>query len=102
MQHPYKSGTTIQYTTIQGFPRSGVMHTPRGAAVKCAQMKILENPFRSQRTLRAHPSQLEIGVLSSSMSVAPHDTQQYNGGSTIGRWVVQYMIHCMVQCMLFS
>ena len=36
--------------------------------MNCTQVKILEKPFRSQRTLRARPSQLEIGVLSSSMS----------------------------------
>ena len=48
-------------------PRSGVTNTPRGG---CAQVKILGKPFRSQRALSAHPSQLEIGGLSSSMSVA--------------------------------
>ena len=53
------------------FPRSGVTNTPRRGDVNCAQVKSLGIPFRSQRTLSAHPSQLQIGVLSSSMSVAP-------------------------------
>ena len=39
--------------------------------VNCAQVKILGKPFRNQRTLIAHPSHEGIGVLSSSMSVAP-------------------------------
>ena len=50
---------------------SGVTSTPLGGAVYCNQVKPLEKPFLSLRTLSAHPSQLEIGVLSSSMSVAP-------------------------------
>ena len=33
------------------------------SAVNCTQVKILEKPFRSQRTLSAHPSRLEIGGL---------------------------------------
>ena len=49
--------------------RSGVTNTPRGGAAN--YMKILGKPFCSQRNLSAHPSPLEIGVLSSSMSVAP-------------------------------
>ena len=44
------------------FPRSGVTNTPHGGAVICAQVKTLGIPFRSQRTLSAHPSQLGIGV----------------------------------------
>ena len=63
----HKAHTTLQPPA----PCSGVTHTPRGGAVDCAQVKILGKPFRSQRTLSAHPSQLEIGALSSSMSVAP-------------------------------
>ena len=39
--------------------------------MNCAQVKILETPFRSQCALSAHPSPLEIGVLSGSLSVAP-------------------------------
>ena len=39
--------------------------------MNCAQVKILGKPFRSQRTLSAHPSPLGIAVLSSSWSVAP-------------------------------
>ena len=39
--------------------------------MNCAQVKFLGIPFRSQRTLDAHPSPLGIGVLSSSWSVAP-------------------------------
>ena len=53
------------------FPRSGVTNTPRGGVVNCAQVKFLGIPFRSQRTLDAHPSPLGIGVLSSSWGVAP-------------------------------
>ena len=34
------------------------------------QVKNLDKLFRSLRTLSAHPSQLEIDLLSSSMSVA--------------------------------
>ena len=51
--------------------RSGVTNTPRGGVVHCARVKFLGVPFRSQRALSAHPSPLEIGVLSSSLSVAP-------------------------------
>ena len=47
---------------------SGNTSTPHGGAVNCTKVKILEKPFCNQR---AHPSQLEIGLLSSSMSVAP-------------------------------
>ena len=61
-------------STIYGwlffFVCSGVTSTPRGAAVNRTWVKILETPFRSLRALNAHPSQLEIGVLSSSMGVA--------------------------------
>ena len=39
--------------------------------MNCARVKILGKPFRSLRTLSAHPSPLEIGVLGSSISVAP-------------------------------
>ena len=46
------------------------MSTPPGGAVNCTQVKILAKPFRSLLTLSAHPSQLDIGVLSSSMGVA--------------------------------
>ena len=53
------------------FSRSGVTNTPRGGDVNCAQVKILQIPLRSQHTLSVHPSSLEIGVLSSSLSVAP-------------------------------
>ena len=48
------------------FFRSGVTNTPRGGVVTCAQARILGIPFRSQRTLGAHPSPLGIGVLRSS------------------------------------
>ena len=37
--------------------------TPLGGAADCPQVKILEKPFRSLRSLSAHPSQLQIGVL---------------------------------------
>ena len=40
-------------------------------AVNCTQVKILGIPFRNLRTLSAHPSPLEIGVLRSSIRVAP-------------------------------
>ena len=53
------------------FSPSGVTSTPLGGAVSCTQVKILEQPFRSLRTLSAQPSKLEIGALSSSMSDAP-------------------------------
>ena len=51
------------------------MHTPRGGVVNCAQVKFLGLPFRSQRTLGAHPSPLGIGVLSRRWSVAPPSAQ---------------------------
>ena len=38
--------------------------------MNCAQGRFQGIPFRSQRTLSAHPSPLEIGVLSSSLSFA--------------------------------
>ena len=41
----------------------------------CAQVKFLGKPFHSQRTLGAHTSPLGIGVLSSSLSVAPPSSQ---------------------------
>ena len=44
------------------------LYPPHGGSVNCAQFKILGKPFRSQRTLDAHPSPLGIGVLSSSSS----------------------------------
>ena len=47
------------------------MNTPREGVVNCAEVKFLGIPFRSQRTLSAHRSPLGIGVLSSSLSVAP-------------------------------
>ena len=59
----------ISHLSITLYFRS---NTPRGGAVNCAQVRTLGEPFRSQRTQRAHPSPLEIGVLSISMSVAPH------------------------------
>ena len=43
--------------------------------MNCAQVKFLGIPFRSQRTLGAHPSPLGIGVLRSSWSVAPPSSQ---------------------------
>ena len=46
-------------------------NTPHGVGVDCVQVKILGIPFRSQRSLNAHPSPLGIGILSSSWSVAP-------------------------------
>ena len=59
------------------FPRSGVTNTPRGGVVNCARVKILGIPFRSQRTLGAHPSPLGIGALSSSLvSLAPAFVQR--------------------------
>ena len=73
-QAAYPGGKVYRLvSTVCSFlpPPSAVTHTPRGGALNCAQVIILENPFRSQRTLNAHPSQLQIGVLSSSMSVAP-------------------------------
>ena len=36
-------------------PCSGVTNTPRGGVVHCTQVKFLGIPFRSQRTLGAHP-----------------------------------------------
>ena len=56
------------------FFRSGVTRTPRGGAVNCAQVKILGKLFRDQSTLSAHPSQLEIGLLSSSLSGEPQSS----------------------------
>ena len=38
------------------FFRPGVTNTPRGGVVNCAQVTILGIPFRSRRTLGAHPS----------------------------------------------
>ena len=61
----------LQRQQLVGFFSSGVTSTPLGGAVSCTQVKILGKPFRSLRTLSAHPSQLEIGVLSSRMGVAP-------------------------------
>ena len=50
------------FTQASTVPPLGVESTPRGGAVNCTPVKILEKPFRSQRTLSAHPSQLETGV----------------------------------------
>ena len=50
-------------------PCSGVTNTPRGGVVSCSQVTILGIPFRSQRTISAHPSPLGIGVLSSRYSL---------------------------------
>ena len=44
------------------FFRSGVTNTPRGGVVNCAQVKFLGIPFRSQRTISAHPSPLGMSV----------------------------------------
>ena len=46
-------------------------NTPRGGVVNCAQVEFLGKPFRSQRTLGAHPSALGIGVLSSTWGDVP-------------------------------
>ena len=55
---------------MEGTRRGGLSGAQPRAAVNCLEVKVLENPFRSLRTLSAHPSQLEIGVLSRSMTVA--------------------------------
>ena len=53
--------------------------------MNCAQMKILEGPFCSLRTLSACPSLLEIGVPNSSVRVAPPSS---------------YRLYCMDQRLL--
>ena len=58
--------------------------------MKCAQVKILRIPLRSQRTLSAHPSPLEIGLLSSSMNVAPPVASSEGGGLLYVRLVVNW------------
>ena len=54
--------------------------------MECTQAKSLEKPVPSLRTPSAHPSQLEIGGLSSSMSVAPPSS-----------WTVRYVTGCVAQ-----
>ena len=73
---PYDMFWCLNISCATFFFCSGVTNTPRGGVVNCgAQVKFLGIPFRSQRTLGAHPSLLGIGVLSSSWSVAPPSSQ---------------------------
>ena len=68
-----------QHPQIPFFFRSSVTNAPRGGAVNCAQVKFLGIPFRSQRTLSAHPSPLGMSVFSSSLTVAPPSRGYYKG-----------------------
>ena len=69
-RHAISANEVTDRATVIFFLSSDIS-TILGGAVKCTQVKNLESRFRSLRTLRAHPSQLDIGVLSSSISVAP-------------------------------
>ena len=70
-RHTFTCTCTTGEEHLLFFFRSGVTNTPRGGVVNCAQAKFRGMPFRSQRTLSAHPSPLGIGVPSSSMGGAP-------------------------------